>query len=175
MWQTAHTLRQSSLSANPADSKSNNMTLVCAQLHQGCNIPHAVAEALPATGCHRFMAMCFGASEASALLRVVRDSTNWNVFFSKGLSLRLEESTTLKDLEGLGRIFRSSSSSPCLQGQQVFDGRILCSHHGPCSSLRLSQRHECLKCLKESQAPNAMESKRRTTTSCKTRTRVVFP
>jgi hypothetical protein len=60
---------------------------VCAQIHQGCSIPHAVAEALPATG--RFMAMCFDPSGASVqgLLRVVRDSRNWNVFFFVRASL----------------------------------------------------------------------------------------
>lgn len=78
----------------------------------------------------------------------------------------------INNFEGLGRIFTDlHPSSPRLQGQQVFNGRILCSHHGPRSSLRLSQRHEC---LKESQAPNATESKIRTTTSCKNGTCVLF-
>ena len=80
----------------------------------------------------------------------------------------------INNFEGLGRIFTDlHPSSPRLQGQQVFNGRILCSHHGPRSSLRLSQRHEC---LKEAQAPNATESKIRTTTSCKNGTCVLsFP
>jgi hypothetical protein len=144
---------------------------VCAQIHQGCSIPHAVAEALPATG--RFMAMCFDPSGASVqgLLRVVRDSRNWNVFFLSG---PLYVIGRINNFEGLGRIFTDlHPSSPRLQGQQVFNGRILCSHHGPRSSLRLSQRHEC---LKEAQAPNATESKIRTTTSCKNGTCVLsFP
>lgn len=126
VWQTAHTLCQSSLSPNPKDSKSNNMTLpvtttvlnfggsfgaerkvqVCAQIHPGCSIPHAVAEALPAG---RFMASLWQCVLILLGLPRIAQSQGFKKLecanFCQSLSMWLEESTTLKDLEGSSPIY----------------------------------------------------------------------